>query len=250
MIWSPEQAKAHKESAEKFREAYVKGENKITRVEDIKSNRNRCFTLIERIDRHPATFNEFKNIYSKLEEIPGFYFQEISHFTIDCHRYKKDVEFPEGLKNIAPNLELGFLISEGEWHSYDRVLKEEINKEPAYDVEIKGIAFGGDGLIAQVWYDDKRMMDFTSRLGERVRKEVPSMDFQWGMVKGKIPYRVVNLTRFTGEEDKKRVLDFVDANKESDSVKFTMTDVNLVFGDHYLQARKTLDFGTYEFAKD
>ena len=49
MKWSKEQIKAHEENAEKFRKAYVKGENKTMSIEDIVNDRRRCVALINTV---------------------------------------------------------------------------------------------------------------------------------------------------------------------------------------------------------
>ena len=73
------------------------------------------------------------------------------------------------------------------------------------------------------------------------------MDFQWGMVKHKVPLRVVNLTRFTGNEDVEKIIDFVDKNKEKEFGDFSMNYVTLALSDHYIQKKNTQTIDSYEF---
>ena len=164
MKWSIEQTKSHQEGAEKFREAYVRGENKITSIEDVINCQKRCLTLIN--PNIPLSVGI--TIIDIRDQSSEFYFQEIPHFTVDCHRYLTENNLPFGINQMEIKDQKEVVVSSIELNIYDRVLKEEFGKEEPYQCEIKGVAFGGDGLIAQVWYDDKKMIDFTSRLGEKV----------------------------------------------------------------------------------
>jgi len=251
MAWSKEQVQAHEENARRFREAYVKGENRISSVEDIVNDGRRCVSLIN--PNLPSSIGmEMDNIEKQLS---GLYVQEIPHFTIDCHRYLTEDQLPSDInegsldERVSIHELVNLVMNDEEIYIYSRVLFEEFGKESVYGSEVKGVAFGGDGLIAQVWYDDKRMIDFTGRLGERVRQEVPSMDFQWGMVKNKVPLRVVNLTRFTGEEDKKNVMKYVDENKEKEFGDFLMHTADLILSDYYIQRKNTLRLHKYLFSE-
>ena len=246
MQWSKEQTKAHADSAEKFRVAYVAGENKNASLEDIKNCRRRCVSLIEPVRVGPRAYQLPLSLINELiNTSPGSYLQEMPHFTIDCHRYVGEDKLPPDINHKRFKVQQRLVISASEFEDYDRVLREEVGRERVFPVELKGVAFGGDGLVAQVWYDNARLQDFNDRLGERVRKVVPSMDFVWGMVKGRVPYRIVSLTRFTGDEDRMKMLDFVDANKDLGIGDFDMKKFWLMFSDHYIQNRNTGELGVY-----
>jgi len=256
MKWSKEQQKDHEQYHEKSRQNLVEGKHTVTHLDKIVENGNRGIMLIKKISDIPEVSRNISLIMMEIcSNNPGFYFQEIPHFTLDCHRFKRQEEISPASQvvlRIAPastqTIPLIGDLSKIELCDYTKVLEEEISKEPLYNIEIKGIGVGFDGLIAQVWYDEKRMIDFTSRLGERVRKEIPSMDFQWGIVKRKAPVRLINLTRFTGRENIEKVLEYANNNRTKEIGNFKMNSVNLLFSDHYLQTKNTLEFGTYYFA--
>ena len=73
------------------------------------------------------------------------------------------------------------------------------------------------------------------------------MYFQWGIVKNKVPIRVLNLTRFTGEEDKNKVVDYVDKNRNREIAQLSMDIADLVLSNHYIQKKNTLELGKYSF---
>ena len=73
------------------------------------------------------------------------------------------------------------------------------------------------------------------------------MDFQSGIVKHKVPIRVVNLARFTGDEDRNKVLGYVEEDRELGI--FTMKSVDLVLSDHYIQRENTQKLAEYSFRK-
>ena len=73
---------------------------------------------------------------------------------------------PDNINQMNFREQRELAISSEEFNVYNRVLLEEFGKEGFYDCEVKGVVFGGDGLTANVWYDDKRMLDFTFRLGK------------------------------------------------------------------------------------
>lgn len=243
MEWSKEQREAHEANYIKFRQEYLENKNRTASIGDIERNKNRCVTLVRLVNGKVNSV--LKSICDQASV--EFYLQEIQHFTIDCHRYMKGESLPGDIDNLPAVKQEKAVISSEELKAYDGVLKEVIGTEPYFDIEIKGISIGGDGLVAQVWYDDKRMIDLTSRLGEKVRKEVPSMDFQWEMVRGKASYRVINLTRFTGQEDKQKVLDFVDQNRDCQIESFKLDLATLFFADHYIREAKTRLLGEYRF---
>lgn len=231
MDWSKAQKKSHEESFDMFRQKYLDGELRNKSISEIQGDKNRCVALIHKVSSLPI-WNLRREIQKNLH---GFYHQEIPHFTIDCHRYLRGDEIQ------------GKVISDEELAEHGRVLGEIIGNEAPYDVEINGIAIGGDGLIAQVWFDEERLIDFTRRLGEKVRKEIPSMDFEWGFVKSKVPKRIMNLTRFTGGEDRAKVVAYADNNRVREIDKFSMDVANLVLSDHYIQKKNTKDLGGYFF---
>ncbi|MAH03301.1 hypothetical protein CMI39_00765 [Candidatus Pacearchaeota archaeon] len=246
MKWSREQTKAHEDASLKFRQNYVEGKNRVISLEDIKNEKRKCVTLIDRIDSHFNIFDSLVGISNEiLERFPEFYFQNILHFTVDRHKYSD--KLVENINDFSLNGQQRWLISPKELEAYKQILNEEISKESTFQAELKGVVFGGDGLVAQVWYDDKRMINLTSRLGEKVRKEVPSMDFQWGLSKHKVQLRVVTLTRFTGQENKEDVLKYIDANKNEELGTFNMGPLKLVFSDHYIQEMNTKTLGSYAF---
>jgi hypothetical protein len=242
MIWLKEQTEKHKNNFETFREKYLKGENGSSSIADIQNNKRRCATLV-----HKVNSTELNKVREELQGIEGFYSQEIPHFTIDCHRYLTDDRLPDYINAISLEEQKENLITEEELKSYDKILREIIGNEKFYDFELKGVAIGGDGLIAQVWFDYERMNEMTSRLGEKVRSEIPTMDFQWGIVKHNVPIRVLNLTRFTGDEDKNKVLEYVDKNKNRLIGNFSMRGLDLLASDHYIQKKNTLELGKYDF---
>ncbi len=251
MEWSREQREGHEQNAEKFREAYIKGENKTASLEAITSCRRRCVTLIEPASVMAGVCRVGERLEREIMRAGSLssYCQEIPHFTIDCHIYLTEDKLPENINQMPLDEQRNRVITPDEFVAYDKVLREEIGKEPSFLVKVKGIVFGGDGLVAQVWYDDKRMIDFTTRLGERVRREVPSIDYQWGMVKGKVPLRVVNLTRFTGSENREKVIKYVDESRGADLERFRMILASLYFSDHYVQGKNNLVLGSYNFSK-
>jgi len=208
----------------------------------MKDNKRRCATLVHKV-KTPGLIKTRK----ELEQFSGFYYQDIPHFTVDCHRYLTEDGLPKDINSLPLEEQKKNVISEEEFVAYDRILKETIGEEVAYPIELKGVAIGGDGLIAQVWYDDERLQEFNVRLGEKVRKESPSMDFQWGIVKNHVPIRVLNLTRFTGEEDKEKVLKYIKENRNREMGKFSMKLVDLVASDHYIQKKNTSELGMYHF---
>ena len=251
MKWSKEQREGHEQNAEKFRAAYVKGKNKTASLEAIAGCRRRCVTLIEPANAMTGLYQVGGRLEREIMRAgsSGSYCQEIPHFTIDCHRYLTEDKLLENINQMPLDHQRELIITPDELKEYNRVLLEEIGREPSFLVEIRGIAFGGDGLVAQVWYDDKKMIDFTTRLGERVRKEIPSMDFQWGVVKNKVPLRVVNLTRFTGKEEREKVIRVVDVNRDADFGIFRMRKASLYFSDHYVQSKNNLVLGIYNFSE-
>jgi len=247
MKWSEEQRKAHEEMYERFSQDLVEGRRKTASIEQIKGDKNKCFPLVSRVDLHRDIRDGIAKVHGELRELQGFYFQDIPHFTIDCHRYRKSDELPEGFDEASLETQPLLLISEDELTIYGRVLTEEIVQEPPYEIEINGVSIGTDGLVARVWYDDQRMIDFTQRLGEIVRREVPGMDFIWERIKIRDPTRTIVLTRFTGEEDTQEVLKYVDANRERGLGGFVMRSIDLLFADHYLQKGKTQLIERYDF---
>ena len=184
-----------------------------------------------------------------MRKLPELYNQEILHFTIDCHRYKKTDELPEDINEFSLKEQQKEVISPEELRNYSRILREEIGKEEKIPAELKGVAFGGDGLVIPVYYEFQRLNDFAEKIGKRVNEEVPSMDFQWGMVKNKIPLRVVNLTRFTGEENRENVIDYVNKNNSKKIGYFNIDRINLVLSDHYIQKGNTRNLGTFNFKR-
>ena len=247
MNWSKEQTEEHARSAEQFREAYLQGRNKYAPVAAILGDRRRCVTLVELLGRHPPIVKRIAELNGELGISSGLYFQEIPHFTVDCHRYLTADKLPAEINEMVLVEQQRQVIPTEELSAYDKILREEVRREKSFAFEVKGVAFGGDGLVAQVWYDNARMQAFNDRIGERVRREVPTMNFQWGIVKNKVPVRVVNLARFTGLEDRKEVTAFVDANKESLIGGNTILVANLLLSDHYIQERNTLNWSAYAF---
>lgn len=243
MNWSKEQTEAFQRSYENFREIYTKDENRKTSIDAIHNDKRRCITLINRVYR-----SEIFDIQNELRGISKFYHQEIPHFTIDCHRYLTADKIPAEINSLSLSDQISTTISPAEFSAYDKILEEILVREKAFNFEMNGIAIGGDGLIVQIWYDHNRMQDLTDRLGEKVRKEVPSMDFQWGIVKNKVPIRVLNLTRFTGEENKEGVLEYVEKNKEREIAKFKSDEFGLFFSDHYIQESNTLGIKKYNLS--
>lgn len=249
MGWSREQTEAHEASFDKFRAAYIAGENKTASLEDIANCRKRCVTLIRLMSLDPRINSELEAFSRQTREFSSeSYLQEIPHFTIDCHRYLTEDKLPENINQLALEEQQKLVITPEEFSIYDKILSEQIGKEKFFPAELRGVAFGGDGLVAQVWYDNQRLHGFNDKLGERVRKEVPSMDFIWGMVKGKVPYRVLNITRFTGKENKEQVLSFVDKNRDKRFGEFNISELNLCFADHYVQKKNFYVFGEYSFS--
>ena len=246
MKWSKEQIEKHQNNFDMFKEKYIKGENGRSSIENIWEDKRRCITLIHLLQSENII--ELPKIIRELNGgIPGFYYQEIPHFTIDYHRYLTADKLSSGINNIPLDEQRKRVIIDEELSIYGKILKEQIQKETPYKIELRGIAIGGDGLIAQVWYDNKRLQEFNGRLGEKVRQEIPTMDFQWGIVKNKVPIRVLNLTRFTGEEDKNKVVDYVDKNRNREIAQLSMDISDLVLSDHYIQKKNTLELGKYSF---
>ena len=249
MEWSREQLIVHQRNFDKFREMYIKGKTNTISLTDIVGCKKRCITLIEQVQMPSITNNLELLTAEMMPRFPGSYFQEIPHFTINCHRYLNPDGLPEDINSRGLEEQKRLVITPEELDAYDRILRENIEQEPLFRIEIKGVSFGADGLVAQIWYDNQRLQDFNDSLGERVRTEVPSMDFQWGLVKNKIPIRVINLIRFIGNEDPTEVIRYTDANRDREFGTFDMDRASLVFSDHYLQRRNTIMLGKYNFSK-
>lgn len=249
MGWSKEQTEAHEASFDKFRAAYIAGENKTASLEDITNCRKRCVTLIRLMSFDPRINGELDAFSRQIREFSReSYFQEVPHFTIDCHRYLTEDKLPENTNQLTLEEQQKLVITPEEFSVYNQILSEQIGKEKIFPAELQGVAFGGDGLVAQVWYNNQRLQDFNDRLGERVRREIPSMDFVWGMVKGRVPYRVLNITRFTGKENREHTLAFVDKNRDKRFGEFSISELNLCFADHYIQKKNSKVLGEYTFA--
>jgi len=249
MIWSEAQRKDHEEAHERNRQALVKGRHKVTPKDRIVHNRNRAVSLVKKIQDFPETNKSYAHVWAELTGLKS-YNQDTSHFTLDCHRYG-EVDLISGkIGDFTAEAQVNMFLSPEEFKIYDRVLREEIGKEPAYDIEIKGIGVGADGLVAQVWYHDEKMTNFILGLRDRVRSEVPTMDFKWSVVEREVPVRVVNLTRFTGEEDPKKVLEYVDEgrNRGREFGISRMNYIDLIFSDYYVQDRNTFELSAYVFS--
>ena len=76
----------------------------------------------------------------------------------------------------------------------------------------------------------------------------PSMNFIWGMAKKKCPVRVINLARFTGKENREKVIEIVDANREKDFGGFNMKNAYLYLSDHYMQSKNPRILRSYSFS--
>ena len=229
------QIEEYNKGYEKFKQAYLEGKESKKSIEDITGDKRRCITLVHKIKENTPLY-EIVSAFSDIlkDNFPEMYVQEIPHFTIDCHRYLK--EPIEGQKIITPE----------EFMIYNQILKEEIGSLDSFPFEINGVSFGNDGLVAQVWYSPEALVDFNGRLGKKVREEVPSMDFEWGMAKNKIPIRVVNLARFTGNEDKGKIIPLVDLLKETNFGEQIMGEMSLLESDHYIQKKNTKVLGDYQ----
>lgn len=244
MECSKAQVKDHAEFYERNRADFLEKGPVTKSIENIKEDSNRCLPLIYDVN----SLDGLARVRDELREVsPGSYVQDRFHFTIDCHRYRKGPELPGNINDMSLIEQENILITDEEYYTYDRLLREMIRAEPYFEGEVRNLSLSFDGLAAEVYFDDQRMIDFTTRLGERVRREVPTMDFQWSFVKRKVPSRVVNLSRFTGNEDKQKVLEYVDSNRDRPLGEFYLIVPRLVVSDHYLQEDKTIDLGTYIF---
>lgn len=236
---SQEQTRAFEEFYERLKSDYSKERNKSNSLECISNSRVRCIALIKPVDIK----------VEGLGEIGGLYIHETPHFTLDCHRYLIPNKLPEDINEMSLEEQKRRVITPEELELYQKILTEECLLEQHYELEAKGVSFGPDGLVVQAYSDYERMQRFNDRLGERVRREIPSMDFQWGVVKNRIPVRAVFVARFTGKEDRKQVLRFVEQNRDKNLGLFDIDYLHLILSDHYVQNRNTLELGSYRFSR-
>jgi hypothetical protein len=228
------QAEKHGKNYADYKQAYLDGRESKKSLEDIAGDKRRCITLVHELGKETPTYELISRVSNFLRgTFSGLYVQDIPHFTIDCHRYIK--EPAEGQKIITPE----------EFDLYNQILKEEIGSLNSFPFKVQGVSFGSDGLVAQVWYNPEILINFNDKLGKKVRAEVPSMDFEWGMAKGKVPIRVINLARFTGEEDKGKIERFVEHLKGINMGEQNMNEMSLLESDHYIQKKNTQVLGRY-----
>lgn len=228
---SKEQEFFYKVSHETFKNDYINGNAVTKSIDELINTKQRYLTLINVVDVLILSNNIIRRLFIIN---PNLYKQEIPHITIDSHRKVEDAS----IELISTNEEL---------EAYCQILDEEVSKESYFPTKLKGLNFGKDGIIIPVYFEYNRMIDFTSSLGEKIRKEVPRFDFEWHLVKDRLPIRAINLARFTGNEDKDTIVKFIEEYKDYYFGLIDIDIVKLVMADKYIQEKKMHIIKSYNF---